>query len=167
MSASGLLPPMEETMSSAGSSPSSKPRRAATANAGLAVDQPSDATTRMLSARSRSVRPAGAVPPAGAPSQSSAAASSAAVIRSSGSGRAAGSRPASGGVATWPTPTTTGVRGSSAMDRGAYRFTPRWLAGAPVDSVPMRADGSDHARFDLEEIPRPAFAPHSSVEGIA
>jgi len=53
------------------------------------------------------------------------------------------------------------------MDRGAYRFTPRWLPDAPVDSVPMRADGSDHARFDLEEILRPAIAPHSSVEGIA
>ena len=122
MRACGLLPPMDETISSAGSSPSAKPRRAATRRAGSGVDQPSEATTRMLSARPIRARPAGAAPPAGAPSQSSAAASSAAVMRASGSGRSAGSSPASGGVATWPTPTTTGVRGSSAMDRGAYRL---------------------------------------------
>ena len=75
----GLLPPMDETISSAGSSPAAKPSRAATSRAGLGVGQPSDATTRMLSARRagrarsgpprpvrhrRSPRP----PPAGPPS---------------------------------------------------------------------------------------------------
>ena len=46
----GLFPPMDETMSSAGSSPSAKPRRAATSRAGLGTCQPSGATTLMLSA---------------------------------------------------------------------------------------------------------------------
>src|SRR6202044_1127644 len=118
---------------------------------------PSDATTRMLSARPRRVRPAGAAPPAGAPSQSSAAAPSAATMSSSGSGLAAGSNPASGGVATWPTPTTTGVRWSSVMDRGAYRPTPRGLSGAPLHLLLMRvAAGSGHARLGPEQLPRSA-----------
>ena len=106
----------------------------------------------MLSARRRSACPEGAAPPAAAPSQSSAAARSAIAISSSGSGRSAGSSPASGGVTTWPTPTTTGVRGSRAMDRAAYRLTPRWLPGAPVDSVSMRAT----VGWDREPVrPRP------------
>ncbi len=107
----------------------------------------------MLSARRTSVLPDGAAPPAGDPSQSSAAARKARTISSSGSGLSAGSSPASGGVTAWPTPTTTGVRGSRAMEGAAYRLTPRGLPGAPVDSVPMRvAVGSDHAGFDLKEI---------------
>ena len=39
------------------------------------------------------------------------------------------------------------------MDRAAYRFAPRGLPGASVDSMPIRvAVGSDHAGFDLKEI---------------
>ena len=153
MRACGLLPPMAESMSCAGSSPSAKPRRRATSCAGLTERQPSGTTTRMLSARPIKARPEEALPPDVAPSQSSAATRSAAVMRSSGSGRSAASTPGSGGVVTCPTPTTTGVLGSRAMARAAYRFTTRGLRGASVDSVLMRvAVGSDHAGFDLKEI---------------
>ena len=88
-------------------------------------------------------------------------------MSSSGSGLAAGSSPASGGVATCPTPTTTGVRGSSAMEAGAYRLTPRGLPGPPVHSVLMRAVGLEHARSALAGIPRDGAAPPSAVEGIS
>ena len=122
----------------------------------------------MLSALPMRVCPAGAAPPAGAPSQSSAAARSAAAMSASGSGLAAGSSPASAGVATWPTPTTTGVRGSSVMDRGAYRSTPRGLSGAPLDSILMRgAVGSDHARLGLSVHPRSGAVPRRSFEGTS
>ena len=105
---------------------------------GIGGRHPSGTTTRMLSARRTSVLPDGAAPPTGDPSQSSAADRKARTISSSGSGLSAGSSPASGGVTAWPTPTTTGVRGSRAMEGAAYRLTPRWFPGAPVDSVPMR-----------------------------
>ena len=128
MRACGALPPMADSISSAGSSPSVNPRRDATSRAGLAARHPSGTTTRMLSARRTSVLPDGAAPPAGDPSQSSAAARRARTISSSGSGLSAGSSPASGGVTAWPTPTTTGVRGSRAMERGSV---PAHAQGAP------------------------------------
>ena len=74
-------------------------------------------------------------------------------MSASGSGLAAGSSPASGGVATWPTPTTTGVRGSRVTEGGAYRLTPRALPGAPVHSVAMRATVG--------------AVPHRSLEGTS
>ena len=138
MRACGVLPPTAESMSSAGSSPSAKPRRAATWRAGLTACHPRGTTTRMLSARaSRAVsgrsRPAGRDPVA--------------ILRGRPQGPGheldrfgsltPGSSGASGGVTTWPTPTTTGVRGSRAMARGAYRVTPRGLPGRSVDSTTM------------------------------
>ena len=139
MRACGVLPPMDETISWAGSSPSAKPRRPATRRAGLAGRQPSEAHDPDAVRAPDQGAPAGARRARGAtPSQSSAAARSAAAMSSSGSGRSVGSRPASGGVVTWPTPTTTGVRGSRAMAAAAYRFTPRGLPGPPVDSVLVR-----------------------------
>ena len=112
----GVLPPTAESMSSGGRVSSVKPSRSATSRAGLAGCQPSGATTRMLPARRTRAFPAAAVPPGAAPSQSSAAARRARTMRSSGSGRSAGSPPSDRRVeVTCPTPTTTGVRGSSAM----------------------------------------------------
>ena len=158
--ACGVLPPTAESIELAPARrPAAKPRRAATWSAGLTECQPSGTTTRRLSARASREFPAGAAPPAGTPSQSSAAARRALAMSSTGSGRSAGASPASAGVTTWPTPTTTGVRGSRAMDRGAYRVTPRGLPGLSVDSMLMRvAVGSDHAGFDLKEILRGELA---------
>ena len=76
-------------------------------------------------------------------------------MSSSGSGRSAGARPASGGVMTWPTPTRTGVRGSRAMDRAAYRLHAPgvpWLAGRLGPHARRRRLGSRRVRpqGDLE-----------------
>ena len=121
---------MAETINCAGSDPGAYSRLDATPRAAFTACQPSGATTRMLSARRKRAVPAGAVPPGKAPSQSSAAVRSAAVMSSRGSGRSAGATPASAGVETWPTPTTTGVRGSRAMVRGAYWLPPRRPGGS-------------------------------------
>ena len=74
----------------------------------------------------------------------------------SGRGARAG-RPArssaSGGTVTWPTPTTTGVRGSRAMDAERTGSRPKEARERSVDLASMRvAVGSDHAGFALKEV---------------
>ena len=148
----GALPPMAVSTSSGGMESASKPSLAATRRAGLTDRQASGTTTRMLSARRIRASPAAAGPPGAAPVASSAAARKARAISSTGSGRSAGSVRGSGWIVTWPTPTTTGVWGWSAMRRGSYRLTPRAPPARSVDSASMRvAFGSDHAGFPAAE----------------
>ncbi len=130
----GALPPMAVRTSSGGMESASKPSLAATRRAGLTERHASGTTTRMLSARRIRAFPAAAGPPGAAPVASSAAARKARAINSTGSGRSAGSVRGSGGIVTWPTPTTTGVWGWSAMRRGSYRLTPRAPPARSVDS---------------------------------
>ena len=83
-------------------------------------------------------------PPGAAPSQSSAAARRARGHELDRLGRSAGSARRPGWTVTWPTPTTTGVRGSRAMVRRSVPgagSSPRG-PGAPGPSV----DSTHHAR---------------------
>ena len=138
MSACGVLPPMAETIS--WRRLASRRSRAPTPPASAGIDGvPAERRHDPDAVGPAEQRaPGRRRPPAAAPSQSSAAARSAAVISSSGSGRSRrrrGRRRA--GVVTWPTPTTTGVRGSRAMDASSVPAArpSRRLPGASVDSV--------------------------------
>ena len=130
-------------MSSAGSSPSAKPRRAATSRAGSGVGQPSDATTRMLSARPIRARPAGAAPPG---------ADAVAVLRRRQQGRRhefqrlGPGRGVEPGVGRRGNLAHTDHHGSSGVQRHGPSSVPvdapgrsPWRsAGTPVHSVPVR-----------------------------
>src|SRR5665213_425898 len=93
--------------------------------------------------------------PAPAPAQSSAAERRARAISSTGAARSTMGRAASGCSVICPTPTRTGVRGSSTIRRsvsGAVRPGPGTAEG-PRYASPMRiAVGSDHAGYRLKQV---------------